>query len=385
MAIETGIDRLIREEAGAKAKGRGRIALATNPSAVTGRGVPTWKALMNSGFSLAAFFGPEHGFRGDAQDAVEIADGSFRGIPSYSLYGARLSPEDRMLEGIDLVIYDIQDVGCRYYTYLYTLANIAKACERLGVPLLVLDRPDPIGGAEVEGGPIADSASSFVGGYRLPPRYGMTVGEFARYLQGEFFPKLRLEVERIGGWDRADLFDKAGLPWVSPSPNIPSLATALVYPGTCLFEGTNVSEGRGTTRPFETVGAPWIDGEELREELAALALPGLVFAPAAFTPNASKHSGEFCGGVTITVTEPEQFKPLLTGLAILKTIHDKYREKFEWKATWEDSQVFFVDRLAGGKDLRHSLDEGRPLEGIYAEISRGREEFLARRKPYLLY
>ena len=385
MAIETGIDRLIREKSGAKAKGRGRIALATNPSAVTGRGVPTWKALMDSGFSLAAFFGPEHGFRGDAQDAVEIADGSFRGIPSYSLYGARLEPEERMLKDIDLVVYDIQDVGCRYYTYLYTLANIARVCERLGLPLLVLDRPDPIGGAEVEGGPIADSAAGFVGGYRLPPRYGMTVGEFARYLQGEFFPGLRLEVEGLGGWDRRDLFDRAGLPWVSPSPNIPSLATALVYPGTCLFEGTNVSEGRGSTRPFETVGAPWIDGEELREELASLALPGLVFAPAAFTPNASKHSGAFCGGVSITVTEPEKFKPLLTGLALLKTIHDKYRESFEWKATWEDSQVFFVDRLAGGKELRLWIGEGLPLEEIYARLSRGREDFLARRRLYLLY
>lgn len=385
MAIETGVDRLIREEAGAKAEGRGRIALATNPSAVTGRGVPTWKALMDSGFSLAAFFGPEHGFRGDAQDAVEIADGSFRGIPSYSLYGARLEPEERMLKGIDLVVYDIQDVGCRYYTYLYTLANIARVCERAGLPLLVLDRPDPIGGVEVEGGPIADSAASFVGGYRLPPRYGMTVGEFARYLQGEFFPRLRLEVERLGGWDRRDFFDRAGLPWVSPSPNIPSLATALVYPGTCLFEGTNVSEGRGSTRPFETVGAPWIDGEELREDLASLALPGLVFAPAAFTPNASKHSGAFCGGVSITVTEPEKFKPLLTGLALLKTVHDKYPESFGWKATWEDSQVFFVDRLAGGPELRAWIDGGLPLEEIYARLSRGREDFLARRRLYLLY
>lgn len=379
--VMTGIDRLL---ASGLHKSE-RIALATNPSAVTREGLPTWKALMKAGYSIAAFFGPEHGFRGDAQDGVEIADGEFLGIPSYSLFGSRQSPEPRMLEGLDCVVYDIQDVGCRYYTYLYTLANIMSACEKTGTRVVVLDRPDPIGGLEVEGSPIAPEHSSFVGGYRLPHRYGMTVGEFALYLKGEYFPAVKLEIVEMEGWRRATFFEDCGLPWVSPSPNIPSIATAFVYPGTCLFEGTELSEGRGTTRPFETLGAPWIDGEALREEAAALRLPGLVLTPAAFTPTFSKHKGVFCQGLTLHVSDRAAFRPLLTGIALLKTMHDMYPGDFAWKPTWEDAKVSFNDRLAGGPSLRTMIDSRRTLAEIYAALREGEGDFMKKRVSYLIY
>ncbi len=380
--ITTGIDRLIQKGPGSAKR---RIGLVTNPSGITSKGLPSWKALMDSGFCIGAFFGPEHGFRGDAQDAVHIEDGEFMGIPSYSLYGSRLAPEEHMLEALDVIIYDIQDVGCRYYTYLYTLANVAKVCEKTGMPLLVLDRPDPIGGVEVEGGPIADSAKSFVGGYRLCNRYGMTVGEFARYLKGEFFPGLELEVEELTGWSRASYFDALSLPWVTPSPNIPTLTTALVYPGTCFFEGTNVSEGRGTTRPFESIGAPWIDSEKLREALAAQSLPGVTFAGAVFTPTSSKFKAESCGGVSMSVLDRAAFRPLKTGVAILKTIHDLYPDRFEWKRNWEHDGFYFVDRLAGGSTLRTLIDSGTSLDSIMMGLSAGQDDFIKKRADYLIY
>jgi uncharacterized protein YbbC (DUF1343 family) len=385
MKTLTGIDSLLEGRARGRVAISERIALATNPSAVTRRGVPTWKALMEGGYSIAAFFGPEHGFLGDAQDAVEVGDSSFRGIPSYSLYGIRQKPEASMLEGVDLVVYDIQDLGCRYYTYLYTLANIMSSCEAAGKKVLVLDRPDPIGGLEVEGGPISKEASTFVGGYGLPHRYGMTVGEFARYLKGEFFPRLELEVVELESWRRSDYFGDTGLPWVNPSPNVPTPATALVYPGTCLFEGTNLSEGRGTTRPFETIGSPWIDGEELREAMASMDLPGALFTRASFTPISSKHAGTLCGGVTVAVTDRAAYRPLFVGLALLKRIHDAYPGCFAWKAAWEGGDRYFVDSLAGGSALRLGMDSGKSLEELYAALCEGREAFLSLRKPYLLY
>lgn len=377
----TGIDVLLRD---GMLRGA-RIGIATNPSAVTAQGRPTWQALLEAGYSIGAFFGPEHGFRGDAQDAVEIEDGEFRGIPSYSLYGKRLAPDRHMLEGLDALVFDIQDIGCRYYTYLYTLANIMGVCEETGTLLLVLDRPDPIGGVEVEGAPIPDAAASFVGARRLPQRTGMTLGELALYFRGEFFPRAAIEVARVEGWKRSTLFGETGLPWVSPSPNIPTPATALVYPGTCLFEGTNMSEGRGTTRPFETFGAPWIDGPAFRDELAALRVPGVAFVPAAFTPTFSKHAGVFCGGVTMCVTEPKVFKPLYAGIAVLKASHDLYPEQFEWKPTWEDPKLSFVDRLAGGSELRAWIDEGMSLEDIYAGMTRDLPAFLEKRARYMIY
>ena len=379
--VRTGIE---RELASGSLKGR-RIGLVTNPSAVTGAGVPTWKAFLGAGYSVGAFFGPEHGFRGEAQDAVEVAAGEFRGIPSYSLYGARLEPEPRMLDGLDLMVYDIQDVGCRYYTYLYTLAYVMKACEACSLPLAVLDRPDPLGGIEIEGPPIPDADASFVGGYRLPPRYGMTVGEFASYLKGEFFPKVKLEVLRLEGWKRGMYFDACGLPWVNPSPNIPSLQTAFVYPGTCLMEGTWLSEGRGTTRPFETFGAPYIDGVELQEYLARAGIPGALFAPASFVPAFSKHANASCGGATLFVTDREAFRPFAAGVTILSSLKRLYPRDFAWRPTWEDEKRYFIDRLAGGAWLREGIDAGAGIRDLLALASAKTADFAELRRHYLLY
>ena len=386
---QVGIDVLAAEaRRGASALRLARIGLVTNPSAVTATGECSWEVLLGAGFRIAAFFGPEHGFRGDAQADVAVADGEYRGIPSYSLYGARRTPEPWMLEGLDAIVFDIQDVGCRYYTYLYTLANIARACELARLPLTVLDRPNPLGGVEVEGSPLPEDESSFVGGYRLPPRYGLTIGEYARYLRGEFFPALQLEVVAMEGWSRSTRFAETLMPWVNPSPNIPGVATALAYPGTCLLEGTNLSEGRGTTRPFEFFGAPWIDGNALRARLAELDLPGVRFAAAAFEPGYSKHAGSACGGAMIDIVDEGAFKPLLAGIAILKTLRDLEPGRFAWLSHERNPggpRRYAIDNLAGGGELRELIDAEAPLARIYGWATAGEDGFRRSRSPYLLY
>ncbi|MFH2113553.1 MAG: DUF1343 domain-containing protein, partial [Spirochaetota bacterium] len=318
-------------------------------------------------------------------DAVQVEDEVFRGIPSYSLYGKRLKPEASMLLGLDAVVYDIQDIGSRYYTYLYTLAYLMEACQEYGIPLVVLDRPNPIGGDKVEGGPIADSAWSFVGGYGLTPRYGMTVGEFAAYLKGEYFPGVELEVVPLEGWTRSLRWEDTGLPWPLPSPNIPSRACASVYPGTCLVEGTWFSEGRGTTRPFEMVGAPWIDGERLRDTLAGLELPGAVFSSVFFTPSISKHKDELCEGVLLNIIDEHAFNAVDTGVALVRTIRELWPGEFRFRETWEDPDAFFFDSLAGGADLRKLITSLAPLEDCIATANSGQTGFLRRRAKYLRY
>lgn len=357
------------------------IGLVTNPSGVTSRGVPTWRALLDAGFRLSGLFGPEHGFRGDSQDGVKIADQTFRGVPVYSLYGAHQAPTTEMARGMELMLFDIQDVGCRYYTYLYTLASCIGFCAAAGVPLCVLDRPNPIGAIAVEGGPIHPSAESFVGGYGLPARYGMTIGEYARYLRGEYYPTVELEVVELAHYRRDLTFEATGLPWVSPSPNVPSVATAVAYPGTCLFEGTSLSEGRGTTRPFETIGAPWIDGERLREALMELGLPGVAFSSTFFTPSFSKHKGESCEGVVVHVLDRAVFRPLYTALAVLWVLKRDYPEP----ALWDIGGPYHLDKLAGGGYLRDMLEAGAPIEELYARACREQARFEAIRERYLIY
>jgi uncharacterized protein YbbC (DUF1343 family) len=361
-----------------------RIGLITNPTGMTSTGVPTWRALLEGGFRLTALFGPEHGFRGEAQDAMRVADETFHGVRVYSLYGERQRPTVEMLADVDLMVFDIQDVGCRYYTYLYTLAYSLEACAAAGKSFCVLDRPNPIGAVAVEGGPIADEAASFVGGYGLPARTGLTVGEYARYLKGQYFPHAALEVIPLEGYRRGMSFAETGLPWPAPSPNLPSVDTALVYPGTCLFEGTNLSEGRGTTRPFETIGAPWIDGERLREALAELELPGVVFSSTFFTPTFSKHKGESCQGVVLHVSDRDRFRPLRTALAMLSVLRRDCGEHFEWRPDWEGN-FSFVDRLAGGSWLRDMVDAGGALDDMYDRACQDQDRFEGLRARYLIY
>lgn len=378
---QIGLERFLSDPS----RRKGKYGLATNPAAINADGRAAWRAFSDAGLGMAALFGPEHGFRGAAQDAVEVEDEVFRGIPSYSLYGKRLKPEPHMFRGLDAVVYDMQDVGCRYYTFLYTLAYLMEACAENRVPLIVLDRPNPIGGEKVEGGPIADGRASFVGGYGLTPRYGMTVGEFAAYLKGEYFPAADLEVVGLEGWNRSFWWDGTGLPWPLPSPNIPSPSCAAVYPGTCLVEGTWLSEGRGTTRPFEAIGAPWIDGERLRDAMADLALPGAVFSSLFFAPSISKHQGQTCEGILVNVVDRASFNALRTGIALVKTIRDLWPGEFTWRETWENPDETFFDRLAGGPELRNMVDAGAPLGDLFSAAEAGRETFIARRAPYLRY
>lgn len=377
--VVPGIDRFLADHRG---DGK-RYGLITNQTGITSKGEPTWKAMQNSGLNLVTIFGPEHGFRGESQDAVEIGDQEFHRMRVYSLYGDRLRPEPHQLEGLDALVFDIQDVGCRYYTYLYTLAYAMQVCAEVGLPFIVLDRPNPLNGVTVEGGPISREHDCFVGGYGLPPRYGMTIGEYARYVAGEYYPKADLTVIELSGFRRSEY--GTGLPWVIPSPNLPSLECAVVYPGTCLFEGTNISEGRGTTRPFEIIGAPWIDNEQLRLALGARALPGATFASMFFTPTFSKHRGATCQGVMICVTDREVFKPLLTGITMMQVIRDLSGDSFEWRQDWEREGHYFLDRLAGGPRMREMFDAGADPASIYREMVKGQEDFLAARAKYLIY
>ena len=360
-----------------------RVGLVTNHSGITARGVPTWRAFIDAGIHLEALYGPEHGFRGEAQDAVHVADETFHGIKVFSLYGERLRPTEEMLRGIDLMVFDVQDVGCRYYTYLQTLGYTLDACAQRKIPYVVLDRPNPIGGVEVEGGPIAPEHESFVGAFGLPHRYGMTIGEVARYLHNVYYPQSELTVSPVEGWTRGMM--ETALPWVMPSPNIASVSASLCYPGTCLAEGTNLSEGRGTTRPFEIVGAPWIDGELLREHLSALALPGVVFSSLFFAPTFSKHAGAQCGGVTVHPINRTAFRPLLTGIALIRTIRALYPERLEWRHEWEREDAYFFDRLAGSPAVRESIDRGAPIEESYSLACAGAGPFLKARQESLIY
>lgn len=379
--VRFGLDRFLKDPS---RRGK-RYGLATNPSATTSTGVPAWKAFIQHGLGPACLFGPEHGFRGAAQDAVQVEDEVFQGIPAYSLYGRRLEPEPWMLEPLDAVVFDMQDVGCRYYTYLYTLAYLMKSCAAVGTPLIVLDRPNPIGGDKIEGSPIAREHESFVGGYGLVHRYGMTIGEYAEYLRGEYFPACRLEVVPLEGWDRRQPWVETSLPWPLTSPNLPTLSCAELYPGTCLVEGTWLSEGRGTARPFEIIGAPFIDGELLREELARLDLPGLVFMSLFFRPTASKFKDELCEGVLISITDREAVRSLDTGIAIINTIYRLYPHEFNWREDWDDPSISFFDRLAGGPGLRQMIDRGAPLGECIAFAHEGCDAFLRVRQKYLLY
>lgn len=284
-------------------------------------------------FVLRALFGPQHGFLGQTQDNM-IEWRSFRhprlGIPVHSLYGEHREPTDEMLAGLDALVVDLQDIGARYYTFIWTLYLCMKACERRGIAVVVLDRPNPINGVAVEG-PLLDPAyRSFVGMHPLPVRHGRTIGELAEQFRREAFASCDLRVLPMDGWERAMWFDETGLPWVMPSPNMPTLDTAIVYPGMCLFEATNVSEGRGTTRPFELFGAPWIDAEALVRELAAFDLPGVFFREAYFQPTFHKFAGEICGGAQIHVRDRDTFLPFRTGVEIIRHLRARYPEKFAW-------------------------------------------------------
>lgn len=391
MTIQTGLARLA-SEGSSLLEGR-RIGLLVNATAVDAQLRHAIDLLgARSDLSITALFGPEHGVRGDAQDMISVdpARDARSGLPVHSLYGATLaslSPTSAMLDDIDVMVYDIQDVGSRYYTFVWTMVLAMRACAAAGKAFCVLDRPNPLGGLHIEGAMIAPGFESFVGLVSCPNRHGMTAGEIARWRHRVERLDLELVVLGMRGWQRDMRFDHTGLPWVMPSPNMPTTDTALVYPGMCLVEGTELSEGRGTTRPFELAGAPHLDGHRLAADLTAMQLPGVQFRPAIYTPMFQKHRGEPCGGVQLHVTNPETFRPYRTGVAFLKACHDQSPASFRWrdKAYEFVEDIPAIDLLAGGDAIRKGIEAGASLDDLAARWPRDEGDFAAERADSLLY
>jgi uncharacterized protein YbbC (DUF1343 family) len=340
--------------------------------------------------TLAAIFGPQHGFRSDVQDnMIETPHGRdpSRRVPIYSLYSETREPTGEMLRGIDVLVIDLQDIGARIYTYIYTMANCLRACARHGVPVVVCDRPNPIGGVDVEGARLVPGFESFVGQFPIPMRHGMTIGELARFFNEAFSIGAQLEVVAMEGWRRDMYADQTELPWVMPSPNMPTLDTAIVYPGTVLFEGMMISEGRGTTRPFELVGAPWIEAERFARDMNSLGLAGVHFRPAVFEPTFQKHAKQTCGGCQIHVTARHLFRPVLVGVALAGMFWRANPTKFTWRQPpyeYENDKMP-IDILAGSDALRTQIEADIPATDIAAGWMADEDAFKELRKPYLLY
>lgn len=387
MTIQLSIDQLLDEQR-ARITGR-RIGLITNPTSVDRDLVSTFERFQAyPDLTLAALFGPEHGLRGIAQagDAITSAVEPASGIPEYSLYGDTRKPTADMLAGLDVLVYDLQVAGARFFTYAATLVNVMEAAAEHGVPVIVLDRPNPLGGEKVEGGLLDMAYQSFVGIAPIPVRHGLTIGELARFCNEQFGIGCNLTVIPLGGWQRYMWFDDTGLPFVALSPNLPTLAAVTLYPGTCFFEGTNLSEGRGTTRPFEYIGAPWLDAATLARALNALALPGVRFRPFDFLPVSSKHQGVPCHGVQVYVTNRSIFRPVETGLHLLDQTRRANPDAFQWVAPKSEQGDYFIDLLAGGNRLRTHLDAGLPVAELAAAWAEEAQTFATvTRAPYLLY
>ncbi len=399
MPVMTGLDRLIASGA-ARLKGK-RVGVVCNQATVASDLRHLLDHLLELGVEIGAAFGPQHGIWGHTQDNMIEWEGYIdprTGLRFFSLYGEHREPTPAMLEGLDLLVVDLPDIGSRYYTFMWTMALCLKACEPLGIPVLILDRPNPLGGVQVEGtvlrgehtaGPqgSGEAFSSFVGLYPLPTRHGMTLGEIATYLQTHYFPKSTLDVERVSDWDRSQFFDDTGLPWVMPSPNMPTSTTALVYPGGCLVEATVFSEGRGTTRPFETFGAPWIDAWRLADDLNAEGLPGVYFRPIQFQPTFHKHGGQICGGVFIHILDRAAFRPVITTVTMLAHAVRQSGDRPIWidppyEYVWDRLPI---DILAGNDWLRPAIERGKPWRETAGRMETECREFDSLRTNGLLY
>ena len=390
MNVQPGLEVLLSDPKPIAGK---KIGLVTNQSGVTGdlRHVVD---LLHRGtnWKLTTLFGPEHGIWGEAQDMAHVGHSvdPMTGLTVYSLYGASeadLAPKAELLKGLDALVIDLQDIGSRYYTFIYTMALCMREAGKAGVQVIVLDRPNPINGVQMEGNIREEKYSSFVGMFALPVRHGMTAGELARYFNKVFRLDCDLVVVPMRGWKRSMWWDETGLPWVLPSPNMPTLATATVYPGMCLIEGTNLSEGRGTTHPFELFGAPWLDPFKLAGKLNDVGLPGIRFRPHFFLPTFQKHAGKVCGGVELHVTDRSSFEPFRTGLWCVKIAREMNPEQFDWRReTYEFvSDRLAIDLLAGTARYRELVESGGDIEEWMAEWKKPLDEFAERRAEFLLY
>lgn len=389
--VQTGIQ-VLRRQAFAPLRGL-RIGLVTHPAAVDEELRATAELLAEApGVRLAALFGPEHGLLGQAQDLVSVAGGQdpHSGLRVVSLYGttaASLRPTTEQLAGLDALVIDLQDVGSRYYTFQATMLYCMEAASAHGLRTVVLDRPNPLGGDQVEGPALQPGYESFVGAHSVAIRHGMTIGELARMYRAERGLAGELLVVPCEGWQRTMDFDATGLPWVLPSPNMPTVETAFVYPGQCLLEGTNLSEGRGTTRPFELCGAPGIDPRALCRRLADEALPGVAFRPVTYQPTFHKYAGQPCGGVQLHVRDREAFPPVRSGLAVLAALRDLAGDRFAWRT---EPYEFVTDRLAidllfGSDRERRALEAGLAPQAISQAWQAEEDAFRQRRQPYLMY
>ena len=359
-----------------------RIGLMTNPTGVD-HSLRSGIDILHRRYGLSALFGCEHGVRGDIQagDPVATYVDEQTGVTVYSVYGDTKHLTDEMLDTFDVLVFDMQDVGARFYTYLYSLAYAMQACARAGKSLVVLDRVNPIGGHK-RGGTILDLRfRSFVGDYELPTRYGLTIGEYARYIRHYSKLDVDLTVVPLFGWQRHMYLDDTDLPWVAPSPNCPTLSAALSYIGTCIFEGTNVSEGRGTTQPFEVIGAPWIDGAALEARMGEYALPGVHFLRTVFRPTFSKHQGQQCHGVQLHLLDRERADVCHAGLKLLEVIRDMYPNHLEF-LSWDEGNSYTLDKLLGTDAFRVG---GVTADELIAQHAPGVTEFGHAVEPFLLY
>lgn len=387
-----GIDAAVSQRFGFL-KGK-RVGAIVNPTSVDRRFVHLVDLLHQAeGVTLGALFGPEHGIRGEAQYMVavdDVARDRATGVPVYSLYGhtyESLTPKQDWLRGLDALVFDIQDVGSRYYTYVYTMALAMKAAAKAKIAFYVFDRPNPIGLDRTEGNLVGEKYRSFVGLYALPTRHGMTAGEIARWVNVSEQIGVELHVIPVEGLTRTTSWAETQQAFIPPSPNMPTVDTAMVYPGMCLGEGTNVSEGRGTTRPFEQFGAPYLKSAEVAGALNALKLPGVTFRGCAFTPTFDKWKGESCEGAFIHVTDPRTFLPLKTGIAVFQVCAQLGREQFQWRADAYEfvDDVPAFDLLCGTDQVRLGIEQHAPLEALTRGFDEERATFEPARAQSFLY
>ena len=387
--IKLGIERLLGDKK--TILKNQKVGLICNPASVNNQLQHAADLFFHAeDINLEALFGPQHGIRGDVQDnmveTVHTTDPNIM-LPVYSLYSETRKPSKGMLSGIDTLVFDLQDVGCRVYTFIYTMSNAMSACAESGKKFVICDRPNPINGLQVEGNVLEKGHESFVGQFPIPMRHGMTVGELAKLFNKEFSINCDLEVVEMQNWKRHYYFDDTNLTWVMPSPNMPTVDTSIVFPGTVFFEGTQISEGRGTTRPFEIVGAPFVNSNELIEALKSFGLEGVIFRPISFIPTFQKHANILCHGVFIHVTDRNVFKPVLTGITVLKAIRNLYPDKFKWKLPpyeYEFDRNPF-DVIAGNIKLRQAIEGNEDLLTIKKSWEKEVSEFNKISEKYLMY
>jgi uncharacterized protein YbbC (DUF1343 family) len=389
MPVRLGLERLLDGPDRKLIEGQ-RVGLVCNPASVDARLTHASDRLAAGDWTLAALFGPQHGFRSDLQEnMIESPHGedARRRVPVHSLYSETREPTAEMLADVDVLVIDLQDVGTRIYTYIYTMANCLRAARAHGVRVVVCDRPNPINGDDIEGATLDPDYTSFVGQFPIPMRHGLTIGEAARLFNDQFGINAAVDVVPMDGWRRSMYFDETGLPWVLPSPNIPTLDTAIVYPGAVLFEGTVLSEGRGTTRPFEIVGAPWIDGERFAEAMNARRLPGAHFRAVFFEPTFHKQANRLSGGCQIHVTDRRTFPAMRVAVEML----DEFRREAPGETLWRDPPYEYehvkppIDILYGSDRLRRGIDAGESPASITADWRRDEDAFRALRQKFLLY